>query len=229
MKKLLVGIACVAGLCFASCGSTQKVGDTAPKVAKTVNLERIDWKGAAIGSEPPAWVEAAINGDWSELSKLPQLAKKKIIPISDNGKDLDLLKSWANNFDIQHQISKELSAFVTGKFGGELSNTSGIKKSFQDEIVAAFSRTEINGLSKSMDYWVQLRKTDKIKDTIVDEYRYFAVYSIDQDLFNHQIRKALGLVKASNEAEEKMIENIDNAVSENQIFAERVLDSKSEY
>lgn len=226
MKKLLVGIACIAGLCFASCGSTQVEKTAAPKVSKHVERELIDWKGSSIGAEVPAWVYDAVEEDYTALSKLPQLAKKKILCAETQGRNLDLLKSWVNNFDVQAQLSRSISNFISANFGGELSGSkdSAVSENFLDELVATFSKTEINGLSKELDFWTLTRVIDKDKDSSKDVYEYFVVYAIDQSDFDYQVSEALGLVEAKNEAEAQMKSRVQSAMTENKVYAERQLD-----
>lgn len=230
MKKLhLLKSACILAVVvlFVSCGS-KPVAETpsqtvqAPVPAKHIERVMVDWKGASVGAEVPAWVYDAVESDYSSLSKLPQLSKKKIICAEGQGKNLDLLKSWVNNFDVQSTYSKSISNFVTTNFGGELSGSkdSEISENFLDELTASFSKQEINGLSKELDFWVLTRTIDNDKQTSTDIYEYFVVYAIDQVDFDYQVSEALGLVKAKNDAEEKLKSRIQDAMSEAKVFAE---------
>jgi len=230
MKKLLVGFVCVAAVvCLASCGSTkveEKSSAPAPKVSKHVERELIDWKGSSIGAEIPSWVYEAVEEDYTALSKLPQLSKKKILCAEAQGRNLDLLKSWVNNFDVQANLSRSISNFISANFGGELSGSkdSAVSENFLDELVATFSKTEISGLSKELDFWTLTRVIDKDKDTSKDVYEYFVVYAINQEDFNYQVSKALGLVEAKNEAEAAMKSRVESAMTENKVWAERELE-----
>lgn len=212
-------------LLLVSCASNKVDTEKAsvPVTSKTVTREMIDWKGASIGAEIPAWVTDAVEDDYAALSKLPQLANKRIICASAQGKNQDLLKSWVNNFDVQASFSKSIRNVVSDKFGGELSGTkdSAVSKSFLDEIVATFSRNEFSGLCKEMDFWVLTRYKDTEKDILTDTYEYFVVYAIEQDTFDYQIADSLGLVEAQTEVEEEMKANIQKAILETQVFAER--------
>ncbi len=232
MKKirLMFGAVCVvAVLGFSSCGSTpaaEKPGASAPKVSKHVEREIIDWKGASVGATVPDWVIDAVEEDYKSLSKLPNLSKKKILCAEAQGRNLDLLKSWVNNFNVQATLARSISNFVSANFGGELSGSkdSGLSENFMDELVATFSKTEINGFSKEMDFWTLTRVIDKDKDSNKDIYEYFVVYAIDQEQFDYQIARALGLVEAKNEAEAEMKSRIESAMTENRVWAERELE-----
>lgn len=229
MKKIILSVAMltVLGIGFIGCASkntsTESKKPEAPAVSKHIERVMVDWKGASIGAEVPAWVYDAVEEDYVALSKLPQLSKKKIICAEAQGKNLDLLKSWVNNFDVQATFSKSISNYVTNNFGGELtgSKDSAISNNFLDELTATFSKHEINGLSKELDFWVLTRTIDHDKDTTTDMYEYFVVYAIDQADFDYQVSEALGLVDAKNEAEEELKDRIQNAMEEVKVYSER--------
>lgn len=232
MKKMnaVTGAVCLAALIgMAGCGSTsgaeKSVSAPVKKAQASDHVERfmIDWKGASVGAEVPAWVYDAVEEDYGALSSMPQLSKKKIICAESQGRNLDLLKSWVNNFDVQGSFSRSLSNFVIAQFGGEQSGAKGsaVKKEFLDEIVSSFSRTEITGLSKELDFWVKTREVDKDADSFSDTYEYFVVYAISQPDFEYQLNKVLGLVKAQNEAEEEIKSRVFEKMNEAQVFAEQ--------
>lgn len=235
MKKINLALAGImAAALLVSCASNDVkkeepvaapepvVEKPAPAVSKSVTREMINWKGASIGAEIPSWVYDAVEDDYAALSKLPQLQKKKIICASDTGRDLDLLKSWVNNFDVQGSFSKSIKNFISAKFGGELagSKDDSVSQNYLDEIVSGISRNEFSGLSKELDFWVQTRITDTTKDTVKDEYEYFVVYAIDNDDFEYQIAQALGIVEAANEAQKELKARVQKEMEETQVYYE---------
>lgn len=235
MKKIIVSavMAVVMGFCLSGClvlktdskGSKKEAPEKreVPAVSKHVNHEMIDWKGASIGAEIPSWVYDAVEEDYTALSKLPQFSKKKIICAEAQGKNLDLLKSWVNNFDVQATFSKSISNYVVNNFGGGLSGSkdSSVSNTYLEEITSTISKNEINGLSKELDFWVLTRVFDKDKDTSTDLYEYFVVYAIDEADFDYQVNDALGLVNAKNEAEEELKEKVQNSMYETKVYSTR--------
>ena len=234
MKKIILSavIAVVLGFGLSGCLVLNKTDSGTPKKEAPSNkndkknpIEHVmlDWKGASIGAEIPDWVYDAVENDYTALSKLPQFSKKKIMCAESQGKNLDLLKSWVNNFDVQATFSKTISNYVTNNFGGELSGSkdSSVSKNFLDEITATFSKTEINGLSKEMDFWVKTKIIDHDKGTSTETYEYFVVYAIDQAAFEYQISEALGLVDAESEVEEELKDRVQNAMNEVRVYSER--------
>lgn len=223
MKKILKVVLVLAVVAFfASCVSTPVAENTSPTVSKRVEREMIDWKSASIGGEIPKWVYAAADNDQVALSALPQFEGKLIFFAEDQGKNLDLLKSWVNNFNVQAALSRQLSNFVIAKFGGEQSGSKNEEdvQMYLNELVSSCSKAEINGLSKELDYWVKTRYVDKDLDTIEDIYQYFVVYSIDKDDFRLQLDRVLGKIEAKTQAQKQMKEDVLNAVVDASIFAE---------
>lgn len=226
MKRINLVVSGVMLVLFVSCASKKTViheAKNAPAAEKDVTREMIDWKGSSIGADIPSWVYDAVEEDYAALSKLPQLQKKKIICAEGIGRDLDLLKSWENNFDVQGTFSKSISNYISAKFGGELSGSKddSISQNFLDELVTTISRAEISGLSKEMDFWVQTRLKDKLKDSFVDRYEYFAVYAIDNADFEYQIAEAIGAVEAKSEAEKEMKTRVLAELAETQIYYDK--------
>ena len=204
---------------FSSCQSTSNAAVT---VSKRVEREMIDWKGASIGSEIPSWVVDAVDQNYKAISQLPQFENKLIFFAEDQGKNLDMLKSWVNNFNVQGAFSKSVSNFVISKFGGEQAGSKNdeTSESFLKEITSTYSKTEINGLSKELDYCVKTRYIDHDKKTSEDIYQYFVVYAIDKNELKLQLDRALGLVEAKEESQKKLKVEVSAAIDEVQFFAE---------
>ena len=91
--------------------ATQATIQPAPTPAKktpSVTREMIDWKGASIGQEVPSWVIAAVDNDVETLQDLPEFKDSTLFFAESQGENIDLLKSWANNFQVQAEFSKTI-------------------------------------------------------------------------------------------------------------------------
>jgi hypothetical protein len=219
LEKL--GIIFVSIFLVISCASKPAVEEQKPVVSKKVEREMIDWKGASIGSNIPEWLYYAVDNDVKAISNLPDFENKIIYFAEEQGKNLDLLKSWVNNFNIQATFSRELSNFVIAKFGGELNGSKNEEnmEMYLNELVATCSRAEINGLGKKLDYWVKTRYTDNELDIMTDTYQYFVVYAIDKDDFRIQLDRVLGKVEAKTEVQKKLKSDVQKAIEEVSVFA----------
>ena len=219
--KILLGAASVALILFMnmSCASkpaNEPVAQTQPeekktlpaKKAKHVERELIDWKGASIGQDVPEWVEFAVDSDYDSLGKISALDGKEVFLAENRGKNLNILKSWTNNFDVQANFSRSITNFVVSSFGGVLEGSVNKEQdeSYLEELVGSFSKAKIVGLVKKMDYWVETRIIDNDSKKTEDIYQYFVVYAMERDDYRNLIDTALGKVDAQT-AREKELKN----------------------
>lgn len=195
--------------------ATTKV--TQVKPAKEIDRVIVDYKGAGVGIEIPAWVEAVASDDFKTLENLSSSKDKDRLPVTavERGKNLDLLKSWANNFSVQAQISRAIQNKVAAEFGG---NQEGDKNSeenanFVKELVATFSRVNISGLTKEKDFWVKLKVRDNNKKTEEEVYEYYVWYSISHKDLKEQIDIALGKVEAKTQKQKEMKNEVKDALA----------------
>ena len=177
-----------------------------PQKTRHVERELIDWKGAAIGQDVPQWVAYAVDSDYESLSKLKNLEGKRVFLAENRGKNLNVLKSWTNNFDVQGGFSRALQNQVVAAFGGALEGSINDSEdaSYLNELVGSFSKAKITGLVKQQDYWVQTRIIDNDAKTTDDVYQYFVIYSMEESDYRNQIDKVLGVSDPKTEKQEQL-------------------------
>jgi hypothetical protein len=223
-RNSVTGIAAFAAallLVLASCAGAPAVRGTGegsaspvPQPAKTIERIRLDYKGAAIGADIPDWVEWAIDNDYDAITRLSRFRGRVPIINYAQGKNLDLLRSWVNNFNIQAQVSRQIVNYVEANFGGAQLGTkdSPENQQFLKEVVGTFSNTTINGLSQDLDYWILLRTVDHTKETETELYNYYVVYSIAEEDLNYQIAQAMGKVTAKNAEQQEIKLDVEEAM-----------------
>jgi hypothetical protein len=226
MKKTRSAVLTVCALCaaavLASCagsakaptGSIEGTGTEAPRSSNEIERIRVDYQGAVTGSEIPAWVQAAIDFDTAALQKLPGLEDKVAIVDYGVGQNLELLRSLVNNFNVQGSVARRISNYVEANFGGEQlgDKNTAENRSFVEEVVATFSRVEINGLAKEKEYWVKLRTIDRGKKTESEQYYYYVLYSIPEQLLNEQIARAMDNIPARTRDQEEIRSSVEDAM-----------------
>jgi hypothetical protein len=195
-------------------GSIPETGGEAPTSVVNVERIRVDYQGAVTGAEIPAWVQAVIDADLIALQKLPGLEDKVAIVDYGIGQNLDLLRSQVNNFNIQASVARRISNYVEANFGGEQlgDKNSAENRDFVEEVVAAFSRVEINGLARVEDYWIKLRTIDRGKKTESEQYYYYVFYSISGQDLNEQIARAMNSVSAKTRDQEEIRADVEDAI-----------------
>ena len=216
MKNNVVMCSMAAVFCFlVGCASTQTAKPA--KQAKEIERVIVDYKGAALGADIPSWVEAAVEDDYITLQNLPEFKDKDRLPVIavERGKNLDLLKSWANNFSAQAQVSRAIQNKVSAEFGGNQEGDKNAEENanFVKELVATFSNTKISGLKKERDYWVKMKTRDNYNKTEEQQYEYYVLYSIDNKDLQHQIDVALGKVAAQTQVQKEMKNEVKDALA----------------
>jgi hypothetical protein len=195
-------------------GTIEGTGVEAPRASTNIERIRVDYQGAVTGSEIPAWVQAAIDFDTDSLQRMPGFEGKIAIVDYGVGQNLELLRSLVNNFNIQGSLARRISNYVEANFGGEQlgDKNTAENRSFIEDVVATFSRVEINGLAKEKEYWVKLRTIDRGKKTESEQYYYYVLYSIPEQLLNGQIARAMDNVPAKTRDQEELRSSVEDAM-----------------
>jgi hypothetical protein len=208
-----------AALLCAACATTpagtgEGSGARPPAQAKTIERVILDYKGAAIGADIPNWVEAAIDNDYDAIARLSRFQGRVPFINYGSGQNLDLLRSWVNNFSIQAQLARQISNYVEANFGGEQlgDKDKPENRQFVKEIVATFSAVTINGFSQDLDYWTLLRTIDHGNGTQNEQYNYYVVYSIVKEDLDYQIAQAMGRITAANQEQEELKTEVEDAM-----------------
>lgn len=218
MKKILVVAAMFAALVNTNVFAAKKA-----KQAK-MKIEIMNRPGMALGTEIPKWVEAVLEGDNKTIAKSLKIDLKEyqIFVFSNQGTDLEFLKTWTDQVDVQRQVANSFSMAVGQSANAVFQGTSGDenkKKMAIDQTIKALSAMEINGLLKESQYWIQFRKpkqgvkiTKKSPDSSYDYYyEYYVVFTMDRDIYDAQLDAALNGIEDN--ASETVL--LKKALSEN--------------
>ena len=118
----------------------------------------------ALGTAIPAWVEAVLEGDNKVIAKSLKIdqAESQIFVFTNQGNDLEFLKTWTDQVDVQRQVANSFSMAVgqsaNAVFQGNSSETETKRNQVIDQTVKALSAMEINGLMKEAQYWIQFKR-----------------------------------------------------------------------
>ncbi len=234
MKKSMVAIAALLAIFVSSnCFAAKK------KEAK-IKIEIINRPGMALGTEIPKWVEAVLEGDNKGIAKSLKIDLKEyqIFVFSNQGNDLEFLKTWTDQVDVQRQVANSFSMAVGQSANAVFQGSSGDetkKKMAIDQTIKALSAMEINGLLKESQYWIQFRKpkqgmkvTSKSPDSAFDYYyEYYVVFTMNRDIYDTQLDAALNGVE-DNASETALLKK---ALSQNlrEPLIDKTKDSEVEY
>ena len=189
-------------------------GSAAASRNQTIERIRVDYQGAAIGSDVPEWVEAAVNRDEERLKRIPRFQGKIVFIDEGQGQNLDLLRSWVNNFNMQAGLSRRIRTYVEAEFGGKQlgSKDTPENQNFLSEMVTNISNAQFSGLAKEMDYWIKLRIVDRGKRTETEQYYYYVVYSMTEADYRYQIDRAMGRISAATREQQEIKNDVETAI-----------------
>ncbi len=204
MKKNLY---CVSAVILSSllfgCGSTKKTEAPAPQAQisrPTVKIERMDWQGASIGSEPPVWLEAVVNGDVNSVAKALNVdsSKYKVFVLNNSGKTLDFVKVWTEQVDAVSEVAGSMSRVVGQTVKAQLQGTDEEVSKAVEQAVTVASSVELIGLEKKAQYWVKTRRVKTGVQTPQSDsdyespiYTYYVVYIMENSVFDKSLKSAM--------------------------------------
>ena len=205
-----------------------------------VKIEIVNRPGMALGTDIPSWVEAVLEGDNKSIAKSLKidLKEQQIFVFSNQGTDLEFLKTWTDQVDVQRQVANSFSMAVGQSANAVFQGASGDenkKKMAIDQTIKALSAMEINGLLKESQYWIQFRKpkqgvkvNKKSPDSAYEYYyEYYVVFTMNRDLYETQLEAALNGVEDN--ASETVL--LKKALSQDlrQPLLEKIKDDSTEY
>lgn len=186
MKKIscFFVICLVGAISLTSCASAPKVKDISGPT------EIIEHKGTAFGVAQPEWVGTVLaTPNQKTLSKALGI-DKHIWVVSKSGENLDFIKTWADQVDARAEIGASIkqgiSDFVGAHADGDDSDIEETVKRYS----ARASTVMVSGLNKETDWWVLGRTHLQKKNEVESKYTYLVVYSMDEDLYQKQIKNA---------------------------------------
>lgn len=186
MKKIFVfylfGLVCT--LLIVSCTSMPKTKE----ISGTTEI--IEHKGTAFGVQQPDWITVVLGTPNQKTLCKALGIDKHVWVISKSGENLDFVKTWADQVDARAEIGASIkqgiSDFVGAKMQGEDSDVEEIIERYS----ARASTITISGLNKETDWWVLGQTKLMKKNDLEPKYTYIVIYSMDEDLYAKQIKKA---------------------------------------
>ena len=172
-----------------------------PKTKDTAApVERIDWQGRSVGRGLPDWLGPVVDGDTHGVAKELKIDEKKykIFVVSQNGKNLQFVKDWAETVGVNAQVQQTMSSVVSSNISANASGTQDEVKQTIDTAIKLCGLVSLSGLEKKNQYWIQTRKgkttkakTDRASDWEEPVYTYYLVYTMSLEDYNNAVAKAM--------------------------------------
>ncbi len=209
MKKiiLIAGAALICS-CVIGCASAPAKPETAAQVSGT---ELLDWQGSEFGKGVPDWVEFVSSQNYEKLNALPEAKDKSLIAVEGYGDDRDLLRIWVETDRASGEMTNRIEQAVTRESGTVASgnkDSNDAKIKMAKAVTGAFSQSKINGFQRLSTFWTQVKR----KADGVVEYRYYALFGIDNNVLDEQIALVMGKVEAKTDEEKNSLDEINRVV-----------------
>ena len=165
-----------------------------------VKIEIVNRPGMALGTDVPGWVQAVLEGDNKGIAKALKIdpEETQVFVFSIQGDDLEFLKTWTDQVDVQRQVANSFSMAVGQSANAVLQGTSGSESNMQraiDQTVKALSAMEINGLLKDAQYWIQFKRPKQGESAFDYYYEYYVVFTMKRSIYDKQLDAALNGVE----------------------------------
>ena len=186
MKKstCFFAVVLVCGLAFIGCASKPKVKDISGPT------EILEHKGTAWGIPQPEWVgEVQGTSNQKTLQKALSI-DKHIWIVPKSGKNLDFIKTWADQVDARAEIAASIKQEIADFVGATMTGDADEVEEKIERYSARAEMVTLVGLNKETDWWSKTRTRLDAKSDYTEQYNYFVVYSLDEDLYQKQIKNA---------------------------------------
>ena len=186
MKKIscFFVICLVGAISLTSCASAPNVKDVSGPT------EIIEHKGTAFGVAQPEWVGTVLaTPNQKTLSKALGI-DKHIWVVSKSGENLDFIKTWADQVDARAEIGASIKQGISDFVGAHAEGDDSDIEETVKRYSARASTVMVSGLNKETDWWVLGRTRLQKKNEVESKYTYLVVYSMDEDLYQKQIKNA---------------------------------------
>lgn len=178
--------------------------------SKTENPQIVEHQRSALGKEVPAWIDD-INEEnqkiFEDLGINPQ--EKQIFVFASRDKNLDVAKSSSETLDLNQEIKLALKLFVSSSANKILSEmeknkeiSKNTKSSLLEQSVQLSENLIFDNLEKEATYWIKTQTLNKKVNPkkakpsdFTNEYIYFAIYSVNKEIYNQKIQDAMQELK----------------------------------
>ena len=187
MKKLIGLLMLLLTLAIlAGCTST-------PKVKKMYGeVQVLEHKGSRFGLAQPEWVSIVLDSPNQKTLTKALGIDKHIWVVTRTGPNLDFLQQWTDQIDARSEIAASIKQGISDYVGAKME---GEPEDSVEKTIARYSgraaMITLTGLNKETEYWTKTRsQLEKNAEPII-EYNYMVIYSLDEKLYQDQIKMVL--------------------------------------
>ena len=164
-----------------------------PKVKKMYGeVQVLEHKGSRFGLAQPEWVSIVLDSPNQKTLTKALGIDKHIWVVTRTGSNLDFLQQWTDQIDARSEIAASIKQGISDYVGAKME---GEPEDSVEKTIARYSERAamitLTGLNKETEYWTKTRsQLEKNAEPII-EYNYMVIYSLDEKLYQDQIRMVL--------------------------------------
>ena len=179
--------------------STSLYAAKKPKATK-LPIEQMDWQGRTTGRDIPEWVDYVVDGDTHGVAKELKIDEKKykIFVVSEQGKNLQFVKDWAETVGVNAKVQRTMSSVVSSNLNANSGGSEDEYKRNMETATKLCGLVSLSGLEQKNQYWIKTRlgkttkaKTDRASDWEEPVYTYYLVYIMSLEDYNNAVAKAM--------------------------------------
>ena len=171
--------------------------ETPPAEFEQAGFTIIEHKNSTLGGDVPDWATM----DVGELEEDDRFAGKYVFRFEETGRDLSGVRTIANTMSVPSEVARMISTRVQQIFAGAQVGDQDMVETYFENVVKTISETEINGLRKYGDFWVLKQYTNEDGSRGEKEYVYYTLYTIDEEIVEELIDRAIRDIDAETEEE----------------------------
>lgn len=209
MKKLVVITLAVCAMLLTSCATKPIAGKGVKNKAKKAEL--LDYKGAELGRDLPAWVLDSFDGNEKALAKDLSLDVKewKVWVVNGRGTNYEFLKEWIDQVDGRGQIASGIKQSIGDGINAGTKMTPEDQEKAVNRVSERLTSQTLVGLEKITDCWTL---TQLGKETPI--YTYYVAYKMPRDVWDKTLEAALNDVDTFGDQAETLRNVITNKLEE---------------
>ncbi len=202
MKRLFLGVfvmALVAGMLLVGACASEPEPEPEPEPDPGIQeIEVLEHRGSVHGVDTPEWVIKSLEGP-AAIEQLPEYEDQYAFIFEERGNDLQGVEMWAQNFSAPSEVAQRVSTAVEQRFVGAAAGDVDRIETYMENVVDTTSQAEFSGLTRANEWWVRVRVHDPEGEAFEEEYRYTVLYTIQRDLMDEQVRRAIDEAAAEEE------------------------------
>jgi hypothetical protein len=171
--------------------------DTPPAEIQEASFRIIEHKNSTLGGDIPDWTSMDVGA----LEDDERFEDDFVFRFEETGRDLTGVRNIADNMNAPSEVARLISTRVDQVFAGAQVGDQDFVETYFENVVRTLASAEINGLRKYGDFWVLKEYVNADGSSGDREYAYYTLYTIEEDIVDELVERAIDNLDAETEEE----------------------------